>query len=137
MINRPLFEEDHDMFRASVRKWVAAEIEPNAADWRAAGQVSHDIWRSAGQHGYLAMYADEKYGGLGVDDFRFDMVLAEEITRVESGFFLPLHNRIVGPYLQKFATDDQRDRFMPGVVSGERILAIGMTEPGTGSDLAA
>lgn len=137
MIRRRIFEEEHEIFRASVRKWVEAEIAPHAESWRESGQVSRDIWRAAGAQGFLAMYADEKYGGLGVDDFRYDMVLAEEITRIESGFFLPLHNRIVGPYLQKYATDDQRDRFMPGVVSGERILAIGMTEPGTGSDLAA
>lgn len=137
MIKRRIFEEEHEMFRDSVRKWIEAEVAPNAEGWREQKHVSKDAWLSAGANGYLAMYADEAYGGMGIDDFRFDMILAEELGRAESSFFIPLHNRIVGPYLQKFGTDDQRARFMPGVVSGEKILAIGMTEPGAGSDLAA
>ncbi|MEM6692155.1 MAG: acyl-CoA dehydrogenase family protein [Planctomycetota bacterium] len=85
---------------------------------------------------FLDLFADEAFGGIGVDDFRYDQILMEEMTRYSSGFFLPLHNRIVGPYFQKFATEQQKARFMPGIVSGETILAIGITEPGTGSDMA-
>ncbi|MCX7567930.1 acyl-CoA dehydrogenase family protein [Sulfitobacter sp. F26169L] len=136
MIKRRIFEEEHDMFRESVRKWIAAEVTPNAESWREAKQVSKEAWLSAGKNGYLAMYADEEYGGMGLDDFRFDMILNEEIGKAESSFFVPLHNRIVGPYLHRYGTDDQKKRYMPGVVSGETILAIGMTEPSSGSDLA-
>ena len=136
MLKRTIFAEEHEMFRQSVRAWAEREVYPHADDWREAGVVSREVWKQAGQEGFLCMYADEKYGGLGVDDFRYDMILCEEIGPREPGFFLGLHNRITGPYLQKFASDAQRDRFMPGVVSGETILAIAMTEPGTGSDLA-
>ena len=136
MLKRTIYAEEHEMFRQSVRAWAEREVYPHADDWREAGVVSREVWHRAGEEGFLCMYADEKYGGLGVDDFRYDMILCEEIGPREPGFFLGLHNRIAGPYLQKFASDDQRDRFMPGVVSGETILAIAMTEPGTGSDLA-
>lgn len=136
MLKRTIYAEEHEMFRQSVRAWAEREVYPHADAWREAGVVSREVWQRAGEEGFLCMYADEKYGGLGVDDFRFDMILCEEIGPREPGFFLGLHNRITGPYLQKFASDDQRDRFMPGVVSGETVLAIAMTEPGTGSDLA-
>jgi acyl-CoA dehydrogenase len=82
------------------------------------------------------MFADPAYGGLGVDDFRFDMIMAEELAARENGLYIPLHNRIVAPYLHHFGTDAQKARFLPGVTSGEVILAIAMTEPDTGSDLA-
>ncbi len=135
MLKRTLYDEEHEIFRNSVRKWAEAEVFPHIEDWRDAGCVSREIWRKAGEQGFLCMYADEKYGGLGLDDFRYDMILCEEINPREPGFFIGLHNRIVGPYLHKLGTEEQRERFMPGIVSGETILAIAMTEPGTGSDL--
>ncbi|MFT6773325.1 MAG: alkylation response protein AidB-like acyl-CoA dehydrogenase [Paracoccaceae bacterium] len=137
MLKRRIYEEEHEMFRRTVRAWAEKHVFPHVEQWREDGIVSRDVWRAAGAEGFLCMYADEKYGGLGIDDFRYDMILSEEIGPREPGLFIPLHNRIVGPYLQKFATDAQRDRYMPGVVSGGTILAIAMTEPGTGSDLAA
>lgn len=137
MLKRRIFEQEHEIFRSTVRKWAEQNMAPHVEAWREAGQVSKEVWLSAGENGFLAMYADEKYGGLELDDFRYDMILNEELTAVDSGFFLPLHNRIVGPYLHKSGTQEQKDRFMPDVVAGRRILAIGMTEPGTGSDLAA
>jgi acyl-CoA dehydrogenase len=136
MLRRTIYDEEHEIFRNSVRAWAQKEVIPHRETWREAGMVSPEVWKKAGDEGYLCMFADEKYGGLGVDDFLYDMILCEELGPIESGFFLGLHNRIVGPYLQKFASEDQRDRFMPGVVSGDTILAIAMTEPGTGSDLA-
>ena len=136
MLRRRIYEPEHEMFRDSVRKWAEAEVFPHAEKWREDGMVSREVWRSAGANGFLCMYADEKYGGAGVDDFRYDMILTEEVGPREPGLFIPLHNRIVGPYLQRFGTEDQRDRHMPGVVSGETVLAIAMTEPGAGSDLA-
>ena len=136
MLKRTIYAEEHEMFRNTVRAWAEKEVYPHAEEWREAGVVSREVWKKAGDEGFLCMFADEKYGGLGLDDFRYDMILCEEIGPREPGLFLGLHNRIVGPYLQKFASDEQRERFMPGVVSGESILAIAMTEPGTGSDLA-
>ncbi len=136
MLNRRIFEPEHEQFRDSVRRFYAAEVAPHAEEWREDGRVSRDVWRKAGAAGFACMWADEAYGGAGVDDFRFDQILTEELVG-ESGFFLSLHNRIVGPYFAKFGTDEQKARFMPGIVSGEQILAIAMTEPGTGSDLAA
>ncbi|MGR3454719.1 acyl-CoA dehydrogenase family protein [Pseudooceanicola sp.] len=136
MLRRRIYDEEHEIFRRSVRAWAEAEVFPHSETWRADGCVSREVWRSAGAQGFLCMYADEKYGGLGVQDFRYDMILNEELGAKEPGFFLGLHNRIAGPYMQHVASDEQRDRYMPGIVSGETILAIAMTEPGTGSDLA-
>lgn len=136
MLKRTVFEEEHHIFRRTVRAWAEREVYPHKETWREAGCVTEDVWRSAGSEGFLCMYADEKYGGLGLDDFRYDMILCEELGPREPGFFIWAHNRIMGPYLQKTASDAQRDRYMPGAVSGETVLAIGMTEPGTGSDLA-
>ena len=137
MIRRRLFTDEHNIFRESARKWVAEHVAPHAARWREQGQVDRDVWRAAGDAGYLAMFVDPAYGGLGLDDFRFDQILIEELTRVDSSFYMPLHNRIVAPYLHTLGTDEQKQRFLPGVCDGSCILAIGMTEPGTGSDLGA
>ncbi|WP_158965641.1 acyl-CoA dehydrogenase family protein [Chachezhania sediminis] len=137
MIRRSIYEEEHEIFRRSVSAWAEKEVFPHAEAWADDGVIPHEVWRSAGEQGYLAMFADEKYGGLGVDDFRYDMILNEVLAARESGLFLTLHNRIVAPYIHKFGTDDQRERYMPGIVSGDTVLAIAMTEPGTGSDLAA
>jgi acyl-CoA dehydrogenase len=136
MIKRRLYEEEHQIFRETVRRWAEAEVFPHGEAWREDGMVSREIWRSAGAQGFLCMYADEKHGGLGLDDFRYDMILSEEIGPREPGLYIPLHNRIVGPYIFRSGSDEQRDRYMPGVVSGECVLAIAMTEPSAGSDLA-
>ena len=136
MLKRRIFEQEHDMFRDTVRKWANAEVVPRVEEFQQGGVVPKEVWRSAGDAGFLALIADEKHGGLGLTDFRFDQVLCEELSAVDSGIFIPLHNRIVTPYLKHFGTDDQQDRYMPSVVTGETILAIAMTEPGAGSDLA-
>ncbi|MCX7560630.1 acyl-CoA dehydrogenase family protein [Sulfitobacter sp. F26204] len=136
MIRRRIFDEEHVLFRDSVRKWIGAYIRPNINHWHAQGMVDREIWLKAGEAGYLAMFAEEKYGGLGLDDFRFDQILIEELTRVDSSFQMALHSRIVAPYIHNLGSEDQKRRFMPGIVSGACILAIALTEPGTGSDLA-
>ena len=136
MIRRRLYREEHEIFRQSVRRWSETEVFPHGENWREAGVVSREVWRSAGGQGFLCMYADERYGGLALDDFRYDMIIAEEIGPREPGLIIPLHNRIVGPYLHRSGSDEQRDRFMPSIVSGDCVLAIAMTEPGAGSDLA-
>lgn len=136
MIRRRLFDPEHEMFRDTVRRWAEAEVYPHSEQFRADGMVSREVWTSAGAQGFLAMYADEAYGGLGVDDFRFDMILTEELSARENGFYLPLHNRIVAPYIHRFGSEAQKAQYMPGIVSGDTILAIAMTEPDAGSDLA-
>jgi acyl-CoA dehydrogenase len=136
MINRRIFNHEHALFRDSVRKWAAAELAPHSEQWRAEGMVPKSAWKKAGEQGYLCMWAGAAYGGAGIDDYRYDQILIEELLHVDSGFFLALHNRVVGPYLNNLATGEQKARWLPGCVSGDTILSIAMTEPGTGSDLA-
>ena len=136
MINRRIFNHEHVAFRESVRKWAAAELAPYSEQWRAEGMVPKSAWKKAGEQGYLCMWAGEAYGGAGMEDYRYDQILIEELLHVDSGFFMALHNRVVGPYLNNLATDEQKARWLPGCVSGDIILSIAMTEPGTGSDLA-
>lgn len=136
-MRRVTFELEHDQFRDSVRKFMQAEIEPCTEGWREAGIVDRDAFLKAGANGLLCTWADEIYGGLGISDFRFEQIIMEENTRHgDLGFYLHLHSNLVAPYIAKLGTDEQKARFMPGIVSGEKILAVAMTEPGTGSDLA-
>lgn len=135
-MRRHLFEPEHDQFRESARRFIKTEVEPNATRWREQGIVDRDIFLKAGRQGYLLMWADEKYGGAGVEDFRYEQVLLEEnMYHGEPGLLMTLHSRLVGPYLGKLANEEQRMRLLPKCVTGEYILAIAMTEPGTGSDL--
>ncbi|WP_226662330.1 acyl-CoA dehydrogenase family protein [Microbulbifer aggregans] len=137
-MQRILFDSDHEMFRDSVRKFLQAEAVPNMEQWRKQGVVDREIFRKAGEQGFLFMWAEERFGGLGLNNFRYEQVLIEELYRAGCGdVFIPTHNRLVGRYLGNLATDEQKDRFYPGCISGEIILGIAMTEPDTGSDLAA
>ena len=136
-MRRFTFELEHDQFRDSVRKFMQAEIWPNVERWHEAGIVDRDAFTKAGANGLLCTWAEEQYGGLGIEDFRFEQIIMEENTRHgDLGFYLHLHSNLVAPYIAKLGTDEQKARFMPGIVSGEKILAVAMTEPGTGSDLA-
>lgn len=136
-MQRSTFDSDHEAFRDSVRRFVANEVAPHVDHWREQGSASRDIWRKAGEQSLLCMWADEAYGGPGIDDFRYEQILVEELYRGgDPGLYFPLHNRIVAPYIQHNGTEEQRMRFLPGAVTGETILAIAMTEPGAGSDLA-
>ncbi|GAA2348598.1 long-chain specific acyl-CoA dehydrogenase [Saccharopolyspora halophila] len=135
-MRREMFEPEHEAFRETVRTFVSKELQPHAAEWEAAGQVSRQAWRAAGEQGLLGFAVDEAYGGGGVDDFRFNVVFNEELVAGgSSGFGSPLHNDIVAPYLMKLANEEQKQRWLPGFCSGETITAIAMTEPGAGSDL--
>lgn len=137
MMPRVIFDTDHDMFRESVRRFFTQEIAPHAQGWRQAGCVDREAFRKAGEQGYLLMWADPQYGGAGVEDFRYDQILYEENVRCgEIGFYFHLHSRLVGPYLARFGSAEQKARFLPPCVSGDSILAIAMTESGAGSDLA-
>jgi alkylation response protein AidB-like acyl-CoA dehydrogenase len=133
---RDLFTEDHEAFRESVRTFIDREVAPHHEQWEDDGVVSREVWRAAGRQGLLGYFVDEAYGGGGTDDYRYGVVIAEELARGGfSGAAFPLHNDIIGPYLQRLATDEQRQRWLPGFCTGEIITAIAMTEPGAGSDL--
>ena len=138
-MRRAIFEEEHDSFRASFRRFLEAEACPNLAEWERDGIVSRDIYAKAAEFGFVAMAVPERYGGPGVDDFRFNVVIGEEASL--AGVYglalgLTLNNDVCVPYLLSYATEEQRERWLPGVAAGTSILAIAMTEPGTGSDLA-
>jgi len=136
-MDRTIFDEDHEMFRDSVRSFFRNEVQPHGERWRDQGVVDREAYLKAGEQGLLCMWADEKYGGAGVSDFRYEQILMEENARYgDSGFFLWLHSRLVGPYLEMFGTEEQKDRWLPKCVSGEYVLAVAMTEPGAGSDVS-
>ncbi|MCO7219294.1 acyl-CoA dehydrogenase family protein [Klenkia sp. PcliD-1-E] len=131
-----LYEADHEDFRASVRTFVEKEIAPFHAQWEKDSIVPRELWTEGGKQGFLGIDQDEQYGGGGVRDFRYQAVLSEEMARVgASGVGFGLHNDVVSPYLRDLATEEQKQRWVPGFCSGETITAIAMTEPGTGSDL--
>jgi acyl-CoA dehydrogenase len=132
------FTEDQVIFREAYRKFLASEITPHMEEWREAGIVDRSAFKKAGDLGFLMIWPEEKYGGMGDADFRYEQIIIEETARSGSkGWFNTLHSRLVGPYFKRFGTEEQRDRFLPKCVSGETILAIAMTEPGAGSDLAS
>src|SRR5579863_7806714 len=136
-MKRTLFEEDHLLFRDSFREFVKREIAPFHAQWEKEGMVPRELWRNAGQHGFLSMNVPEEYGGAGVCDFRYNMIVGEELARAgASGPAFTLQTDIVMPYFLCFANHDQKQRWLRPIVTGECITAIAMTEPNAGSDLA-
>ncbi len=136
-MERTLFSEEHELFRQAFRQFVQREVEPKQKRWRADGMVDRETWRKAGAAGFLCPWLEEEHGGPGAD-FICSLIVMEELSRVyESGFAMSLHSDIVVPYLYSFGNDEQKKRWLPGCASGELIAAIAMTEPGTGSDLAA
>jgi alkylation response protein AidB-like acyl-CoA dehydrogenase len=138
-MQRDLFEADHELFRSSVREFVEREVTPNVAKWEAEGKVDKRMFRSAGKAGFLGMAIPERYGGGGVVDFRFNAVIVEELMKgdaMASGMCITLHNDVCLPYFLDLADDEQKQRWLPGLASGDLMSAIAMTEPGAGSDLA-
>ncbi len=136
-MKRTIFNEEHDMFRDSVRRFMQREIAPHVERWREAGACDPSAFSKAGEQGLLCMWAEEKYGGLGIDDFRFEQIVIEETIRHgDIGLFLSLHSRLVGPYIGHLGSAELKSRLLPKCISGETILGIAMTEPGAGSDLA-
>jgi acyl-CoA dehydrogenase len=137
---RDIFEPEHHDYRESYRKFLAAEVTPNYAEWERAQIVPRELFGKCAEHGFLAIEVPEEYGGNGVDDWRFNVVLAEESVWSGCADAMAgpmLHSDVVLPYLMASADDEQKARWLPDIASGEKILAIAMTEPGTGSDLAA
>jgi len=134
---RMIFESEHEQFRDSVRRYFQREIEPRVLKWRAQGHVDREAFVELGAQGYLLMWAPEQYGGAGIDDLRYEQIVAEENVRYgDVGFYSNLHSMIVAPYIAKLGTEEQKQRWLPPAVRGETILAIAMTEPAAGSDLA-
>lgn len=136
-MDRNCFDEEHEMFRDSVRSFITKEVGPYSEKWHEQGIVDREAFLKAGEQGLLLMWADERYGGAGISDFRFEQILIEENSHYgDAGFFMTLHSRLVGPYIGDLGTEEQKQRWLPKCVSGESILAVAITEPGAGSDVA-
>ena len=124
------------MFRDAVREFVRRDVVPFHEQWERDGIVPRDIWLKAGENGFLCMDVPEQYGGLGVDDYRYNAILTEEMARVgASGPGFGVQNELVVPYLLAFGTEEQKERWLPKMATGEYITSIGMSEPNAGSDL--
>jgi alkylation response protein AidB-like acyl-CoA dehydrogenase len=137
---RDLFDDHHQAFRESFAAFIAKEMTPHYLQWEADGIAPREIYAAAGQFGFLGIAVPEEFGGGGANDFRFNMVLAEELAAAGiggAGLGLTLHNDITTPYFIEYCNPEQAARWLPGIASGELITAIAMTEPGTGSDLAS
>jgi acyl-CoA dehydrogenase len=133
-----ILNDEHLMFRESVRTFIAKEIEPHYARWEEQGRADRSVWEAAGAAGLLGLDMPQRFGGGGSDDYRFQALLAEELAR--AGTYapcLPLHNEIVGPYLRTLTTPEQAERWLPGFCSGSLVTGIAITEPGAGSDVNA
>lgn len=130
-----LFDDELRAFQSTLRKWIDKEIVPHHESWEKEGRVPVELWRKAGEQGYLCVTQAEEYGGLGLD-FRYAAVGMEELARAgASGVGFPLHSDIVAPYVERYGTEEQKQRWLPKMATGESIGAIAMSEPGTGSDL--
>jgi len=139
-MQRSLLDDEHEQFRKSFRRFLDDVVVPRHAEFERAGIVDRSVFAEAGRHGFLGMAVPEVYGGGGVADFRYNLVITEEIQDAGvagSGLGLTLHNDICLPYLLALTNDEQKARWLPKVVTGEYITAIAMTEPGIGSDLAS
>ena len=139
-MKRNIFSEEHTLFRDALRHFVEKEMVPYNEQWEKDGMVSREVWLKAGQQGFLGWSVPEEYGGAGTGDFRYSAIFAEEIVRAgvsSAGQGMGLHNDITLPYFLEYANEEQKRRWLPGMCAGELITAIAMTEPNTGSDLAA
>jgi alkylation response protein AidB-like acyl-CoA dehydrogenase len=136
-MKRVVFEDEHEALRESARQFIERELVPNAEKWEADRLIDRSAFTAAGKYGLIGFNMPEEYGGGGSDDFRFNAVIDEEIARYGGPApSLSLQNDVVGPYFKNLANEAQLQRWMPGIASGELILAVAMTEPGAGSDLA-
>ncbi|MDT5111141.1 MAG: hypothetical protein QOK18_5264 [Mycobacterium sp.] len=136
-MKRVVFEDEHEALRESARQFIERELVPNAEKWEADRLIDRSAFTAAGKYGLIGFNMPEEYGGGGSDDFRFNAVIDEELARYGGPApSLSLQNDVVGPYFKHLANEEQLQRWMPGIASGELILAVAMTEPGAGSDLA-
>ncbi|KRE37787.1 acyl-CoA dehydrogenase [Janibacter sp. Soil728] len=135
---RNIYEEDHESFRASVREFVERMLVPRAESMIAEHSIPREVWLEAGKQGFFGLEIPEEFGGAGIEDYRFNAVLAEELSKFNAATSscFGIHSDITAPYIVALGTQEQKQRWLPGVAAGEKILAIGMTEPSGGSDLA-
>ena len=136
-MRREIFSEEHELFRTQFRRFVAAEVEPHVLEWNAAGITPRAIWKRMGEEGYLGANQPVEYGGAGAD-FLYDAIIMEELAYHRAhALQASLHTDICLPYLTSYGTEEQKRKFLAPGIAGDCLVAIGMTEPGTGSDLAA
>jgi alkylation response protein AidB-like acyl-CoA dehydrogenase len=139
-MRRELYDDEHEALRTSFRGWLEKEVVPHEREWAQAEIVPRHLFTDAGRHGFLAFDVPTEFGGGGVQDYRNNAVIVEEVHAAGiggAGLGLTLHNDICMPYFLKYCSDEQKQRWLPGIASGELITAIAMTEPGIGSDLAS
>lgn len=130
-----IFQEEHEIFRVGLKKFIEKEILPYLSEWQEKGIAPKSIWRKMGEQGYLCPWIDEQYGGAGAG-FEYSIIINEELERYGVDINFNLHSDIVAPYIAHFGTDEQKERWLPKCVTGEIVLAIGMSEPEAGSDVA-
>ena len=136
-MRRDIFSDENDQFRSQFRRFAEAEIEPKVEEWNARGITDRETWRLAGGEGFLGVNAPEEYGGAEAG-YRYAAIIHEELARIRGhGLMIGLHSDICMPYITHYGSEEQKERWLPGAISGETILAVAMTEPATGSDLAA
>jgi long-chain-acyl-CoA dehydrogenase len=137
-MERTIYDADHESFRESVREFLDREVTPHLEEYQEAHALPRDFWLASGKQGFLGLEIPEEYGGAGAGDYRFNAVLTEEMAKVNMALAscVGIHADIVAPYLVHLTNDEQRKRWLPGYAAGEIVTAIGMTEPGGGSDLA-
>jgi acyl-CoA dehydrogenase len=134
---RTVYDDDHEAFRKTLRDFIASEVLPVYDDWYASGIVPRDFYYQLGELGVFGIEVAEEYGGAGIESYKFQAILSEETSRAAVTFGASgAHVTLCLPYLQEYANDEQKQRWLPGFVTGELMFAIAMTEPGTGSDLA-
>ncbi|WP_444892238.1 acyl-CoA dehydrogenase family protein [Microbulbifer sp. JMSA004] len=135
MVPRTVYNEDHEQFRETLRKFLENEAVPYHHQWEKDGQVDRKLWNKAGEMGFLCPQVDEMYGGLGLD-YGYNSIIDEEVARAGlSGIGWGLHSNIAVPYIINYGTEEQKKKYLPKCISGEMITAIAMSEPGAGSDL--
>jgi acyl-CoA dehydrogenase len=137
-MKRKLFEEDHEMFREMATEFNARAVAPHYAKWDQEHMMSRELWTAAGEQGLLGLAVPEEFGGMGMDDYRFRAVLDEEFAKsnhLAVGLAFHLHDDMVLPHLLAYGSDDLKGRWLPGMVSGEKVTSVAWTEPGAGSDL--
>jgi long-chain-acyl-CoA dehydrogenase len=137
-MDRGLYTEDHEQFRKVVGEFVRREVEPHLEEWDEQRSTGRDVWVAAGEQGVVGLSGPEEYGGPGLDDFRYRMIVCEELAKVGAaslGSSFGLQDDILIPYVSALGTDEQKQRWLPDMCAGRKIMAVAMTEPGTGSDL--
>jgi len=138
-ISRSIYDQEHEDFRGTVRAFIQSEVAPHVEEWEVAGIIDRSMWLAAGKAGLLGLNAPEALGGGGIDDLRFHMIVQEEMARcghASVAVSFAMQNEVVLPYLLELADEEQKRRWIPGVCAGEIVLAVAITEPGTGSDMA-